>query len=194
MSKLSKDESCVRIIGGQWRSRKLIFLGEKDLRPTHDRIRETLFNWLKDIIKNSVCLDTFAGSGALGFEALSRGAVHVTFIDTSSNVIKYLKQNALALKTNQADFIQSDFMLENAVENKKFNVVFLDPPFQKNYLIAVLELLITRHLLSDDAYIYAEFERGSVDLKKIPAWLAIKKHEKTKKIEYMLCAVTNHDR
>ena len=184
--------SQIRIIGGQWRSRKLIFFEEETLRPTHDRIRETVFNWLQNTIANSVCLDVFAGSGALGFEALSRNAAHVTFIDTSSTVIKYLKKNAATLKTHQVDFIQSDFMLENTIKNKKFDVVFLDPPFQKNYLLMAFELLMTRNLLNKNAYIYAEFEKNSVDLKKIPAWLDIKKHGKTKTIEYMLCVTTHH--
>lgn len=80
---MTKPTSELRIIGGTYRSRKIIFSEEPGLRPTHNRIRETVFNWLQDKIENSDCLDVFAGSGAMGFEALSRGAKHVTFIDIS---------------------------------------------------------------------------------------------------------------
>src|SRR3990167_9566270 len=85
---LMRNLSELRIIGGQFRSRKIIFEEEAGLRPTHNRIRETVFNWLQPIIENSVCLDAFAGSGAMGFEAISRGAATVSFCDISPGVIK----------------------------------------------------------------------------------------------------------
>jgi len=174
--------SQVRIIGGTFRSRKIIFAEESALRPTHDRIRETLFNWLRDRIENSACLDAFAGSGALGFEALSRGAKHVTFIDTSSTAIQYLKQNAATLKINNAEFLQNDFTLTELV--RKFDIVFLDPPYQKNYLLKSVELLLSRNLLNKNALIYFECEKNSVDFKTLPREFEIIKHKKTKTIEY----------
>src|SRR3990167_5794401 len=97
--------STLCIIAGKFRSRKIIFFEESGLRPTHSRIRETLFNWLTPVIENSICLDVFAGSGALGFEAISRGAQHVTFCDTSRKVIYTLKENAEKLQITNADFL-----------------------------------------------------------------------------------------
>src|SRR6478672_9434831 len=102
--KIKKTTSELRIIGGKYRSRKISFTEEDGLRPTHNRIRETVFNWLAEYIENSVCLDAFAGSGAMGFEALSRGAKHVTFCDISKNIINTIKQNAENLKITNADF------------------------------------------------------------------------------------------
>ncbi|MCX7120368.1 MAG: 16S rRNA (guanine(966)-N(2))-methyltransferase RsmD [Gammaproteobacteria bacterium] len=176
----------IRIIGGIHRSRKIIFEEEPGLRPTHNRIRETVFNWLQNTVENSVCLDVFSGSGAMGFEALSRGAKQVTFIDISKQAIGYLKQNAVSLKINKADFFQCDFMASNPVSNKKFDLVFLDPPFQNNLLLKACELLESRELLNSNAIIYCEFEKGSVDISQLPKNWEIKKHKNTQTVEYIL--------
>lgn len=180
-------KSELRIIGGKFRSRKIIFEGEMGLRPTHNRIRETVFNWLQNNIENSHCCDVFAGSGAMGFEALSRGAASVSFCDISPNVIKNLKKNAKNLKIDNADFFQCDFVLENPVQNKQFDIVFLDPPFQKNILLASCELLEKRNLLKPGANIYLEFKKGEVDVAALPKNWTIKKHQSTPTIEYVLC-------
>lgn len=184
---IKKNSSTLRIIGGQFRSRKIVFFEEGGLRPTHNRIRETLFNWLADKVESSNCLDAFAGSGALGFEALSRGAKHVTFCDVSKNVIHALKENALHLKTQQADFIQADFILQNPIQNKKFDIIFLDPPFQKNLLLSACALLESRDLLNSRALIYLECEKNTVDFTQLPKNWMIKKHSETKTIAYLLC-------
>lgn len=181
--------SSLKIISGQFRSRKIVFFEEDELRPTHNRIRETLFNWLAHDIEHKHCLDIFAGSGALGFEALSRGAAHVTFCDSSKNVIETLKKNACDLKINHAEFIHTDFMLQNAVQNKKFDIIFIDPPFQKKKLLKTCELLETRELLNSHAFIYLEFEKNTVDLTQLPKNWVIKKHKNTQTIEYALCEV-----
>ena len=172
----------VRIIGGQWKRTRLPVPQLPGLRPTPDRVRETLFNWLGQRLDGLSCLDLFAGSGALGFEALSRGAKHVTFIDTSSTAIQYLKQNAATLKINNAEFLQNDFTLTELV--RKFDIVFLDPPYQKNYLLKSVELLLSRNLLNKNALIYFECEKNSVDFKTLPREFEIIKHKKTKTIEY----------
>jgi 16S rRNA (guanine966-N2)-methyltransferase len=185
--KIRKKPSELRIIAGQLRSRKIIFFEEEGLRPTHSRIRETVFNWLNDVIENKICLDVFAGSGALGFEALSRGAKHVTLCDISRNVIHALKQNAETLKITNADFVIGDFILQNTIQNKKFDVVFVDPPFKKNLLLQTCELLESRDLLNAGAFIYLEFEKNSVDLTLLPKNWMIKKHKNTQTIEYLLC-------
>ena len=177
----------LRIIGGTFRSRKILFAETDGLRPTHNRIRETVFNWLADTIENSVCLDAFAGSGAMGFEALSRHAKHVTFCDTSRTAIQHIQMNASALKILNADFQQCDFILQNTIQNRKFDIVFLDPPFQKNILLATCELLISRQLLNPHAFIYLEFKKDTVDLSQLPAAIHIIKHKNTQTIEYVLC-------
>jgi 16S rRNA (guanine966-N2)-methyltransferase len=178
--------STLQIIAGQFRSRKITFFEEEGLRPTHSRIRETLFNWLAPVIENSVCLDAFAGSGALGFEAISRGAQHVTFCDTSKKVISTLKENAQKLKIDNADFFNLDFISQNPIQNKKFDVVFLDPPFQKNLLLQACELLESRDLLNPGALIYFECEKNTVDFSKPPNHWHLKKHQHTQTIEYGL--------
>ncbi|PIZ05022.1 MAG: 16S rRNA (guanine(966)-N(2))-methyltransferase RsmD [Gammaproteobacteria bacterium CG_4_10_14_0_8_um_filter_38_16] len=181
-----KKPSELRIIAGQFRSRKIVFFEEDGLRPTHNRIRETLFNWLAPYIENSVCLDAFAGSGALGFEALSRGAKQVTFCDLSRNIIQVLKENATTLKITNADFIQGDFVKQNILQNK-FDVVFLDPPFQKEALLPACEFIMTHQLLNPHAQLYLEFKKKSIDLSQLPKNWVIKKHKETGTIEYLLC-------
>lgn len=175
----------VRIIGGKWRSRKITFPDVIDLRPTHDRIRETLFNWVQPVIENAVCLDVFAGSGVLGFEALSRGAKSVSFFDISPAVIMALKQNALLLKADQAQFYQQDF-LTASLAGKKFDVVFCDPPFEKDLLLKTCGYLVSRDLLNDRALIYVECKKNSVDFSLLPQSLIIQKHKQTQSIEYLL--------
>ena len=155
----------LRIIGGKWRSRKIIFPNLPDLRPTTDRIRETLFNWMASYIIDANCLDLFAGSGALGFEALSRGASHVTFVDHSRSVVGALKENVKILctvNTVNAEVICGDFAKVIPLLIKiPYNIVFLDPPFYKNLLEkAALELeLRKKQLLALDAFIYVETEK-----------------------------------
>ncbi len=179
--------STLRIISGKFRSRLITFFEEDGLRPTHNRIRETLFNWLTPVIENSICLDVFAGSGALGFEAISRGAQHVTFCDTSKKVIHTLKENAEKLKIENVDFLNIDFTQQNPIQNKKFDVVFLDPPFKKNLLLPTCALLESRELLNPGALIYFECEKNSVDFSQFPKNWIIKKHQHTQTIEYGLC-------
>jgi 16S rRNA (guanine966-N2)-methyltransferase len=176
----------LRLIAGKFRSRKIIFFEEAGLRPTHNRIRETVFNWLAPVIENSVCLDVFAGSGALGFEAISRGAQHVTFCDTSRKVIYTLKENAEKLQIENADFLNIDFTKQNPIQNKKFDVVFLDPPFEQNLLLKTVELLLTRELLNPEALIYFECKKDSVDFSQLPINWTVKKHQRTQTIEYGL--------
>ena len=186
LSKRAKSSE-LRIIAGKFRSRKITFTEEKGLRPTHNRIRETLFNWLGDTIENTVCFDVFAGSGALGFEALSRGAKKVTFMDISKNVIETLKDNAAKLAATNVDFINGNFILENTTKNTKFDIVFCDPPFKQNILIVACELLEARNLLNSRAFIYLEFEKNSVNISLLPKHWKIKKHKSTQTIEYLLC-------
>jgi 16S rRNA (guanine966-N2)-methyltransferase len=153
----------LRIIGGEWRSRKVPFPSSvENLRPTPDRVRETLFNWLQNITPSARCLDLFAGSGALGLEALSRGASSVTFIDNSPAATYQLKENLQTLKCQHGEVITSSAI--NWLDARKtdteprYDLVFLDPPFRKEMVPVICELLEKRNLLSDNAVIYIEAE------------------------------------
>jgi len=156
------EESVLRIIGGEWRSRKISFPAIEGLRPTPDRVRETLFNWLQTYTPGSCGLDLFCGSGALGLEALSRGAQHVTFVDQAPEVVHQLKSNLQLLKAQNAEVITASVMtwLEQRVtdEEARYDLVFLDPPFRKELIEKVAVLLESRNLLRDGAIIYIETE------------------------------------
>lgn len=159
----NSSNSLLRIIGGEWRSRKLSFPEVEGLRPTPDRVRETLFNWLQTITPAARCLDLFSGSGALSFEALSRGAASATLIDASSQVCRSLRSNLQSLKAQNAEVVESNALtwLESQPKDMsaRFDLVFLDPPFRKGLLKPITELLESRNLLAENAYIYIETER-----------------------------------
>lgn len=147
----------LRIIAGKWRGRKIQFKSSEGLRPTGDRVRETLFNWLQQDIANAHVLDLFAGSGVLGFEALSRGAASVTFVDNHAAVIASLQENARVLQVQNLQIMQSDFAALQI--DKKFDLVFVDPPFKKGLLEKALAHLLQQQLLANGALLYLEHER-----------------------------------
>lgn len=158
---MSKTANSVRIIAGKWRGRRIHFPDVLHLRPTHDRIRETLFNWLSPYIAEANCLDCFAGSGALGFEALSRGAKFVTFVDQSPDVINTLRQNASLLTTTQCEMIQAQLPKPPVLSsNRVYDIIFLDPPYRQNLLAPTCAWLDSSGLLTNDALIYVESEIG----------------------------------
>lgn len=152
----------MRIIAGCWKGRKISFPDGEGLRPTGDRIRETLFNWLMPFMPGARCLDLFAGSGALGFEALSRGASHCVLIENNPEAFRHLQASSSALIASGAEIIcaDADRWLESA--SGKFDIVFLDPPFAAGGGIPmrVVETLQRCHLLSDNAWVYLEQPRG----------------------------------
>lgn len=148
----------VRIIGGDWRSRLIHFPDTAGLRPTPDRVRETLFNWLGQRLDGKTCLDLFAGSGALGFEALSRGAAHVVMVEQSQSVVRSLTENARRLGATSADILNADALQYLRGPKRCFDIVFLDPPFNQPLLPAVLALL--RPWLAPGASVYMEYEPG----------------------------------
>lgn len=151
----------LRIIGGEWRGHKLQFADVEGLRPTGDRIRETLFNWLAPEIIGAHCLDLFAGSGALGLEALSRGASEAVLIEKNSSATHLLKQNCAKVKTQKASVIQADALqwLTIAAPETPFNIVFLDPPFADDLLSHCCDLLHRPGLLASNSLIYVETDR-----------------------------------
>ena len=159
----------VRIIGGKWRSRRIKFSGNPHLRPTPNRVRETLFNWLDPMITNAVCLDMFAGSGALSFEALSRGAKSVVMMDKSKQVISDLKKNADILKADNIVFIHKEFSPKlHHFFKQQFDIVFLDPPFHKDLVKACSQWLEQYNCFTKDAFIYTENE-SSLKVVNVPA-------------------------
>jgi len=175
----------LRIIGGKWRGRKLKFPEVEGLRPTPDRIRETLFNWLAPIIHGSICLDLFAGSGALGFEALSRGAAQVFLVDQSQKVASQLKANQALLNCDNSQLIKNnafDFIKTCA---KTFDIIFLDPPFHKHLIPDICQHIAQYNLIKPEGYVYIERE---AELKNIalPSHFEIIKERKAGQITYAL--------
>jgi 16S rRNA (guanine966-N2)-methyltransferase len=124
----------LRIIGGRWRGTRIEFPRVEAIRPSPDRVRETLFNWLQSWIAGANCLDLFAGSGALGLEALSRGAAHVTFVDREPRVGRHLTQTLERLKSSDADVHIGDALSFLARAPRQYDIVFLDPPFASDLL------------------------------------------------------------
>ncbi|WP_040977069.1 16S rRNA (guanine(966)-N(2))-methyltransferase RsmD [Necropsobacter massiliensis] len=153
----------VRIIAGRWRGRKLPVLNAQGLRPTGDRIKETLFNWLMPYITDARCLDCFAGSGSLGFEALSRNAKQVTFLELDKTVAAQLSKNLQRLQctAQQAQIINQDSLqfLNQPQNTPHFDLVFLDPPFHFNLAEKAIDLLHRHNWLYPGALIYVETEK-----------------------------------
>lgn len=148
----------VRIIGGKYRSRNLYFIdGVAGLRPTPDRVRETLFNWLGQDLTGKVCLDLFAGSGALGFEAVSRGAKLVTQIEINKEIINKLKQNKQFLKIDNLDIVQQDSIIYLSHLKNSVDIIFLDPPYDTDLLTKCLKVIADSHALFKDTLLYIEY-------------------------------------
>jgi 16S rRNA (guanine966-N2)-methyltransferase len=149
----------LRIVAGKWRSRRLPVAEEPGLRPTSARIRETLFNWLASTIEGSRCLDLFAGTGALGFEALSRGAHEVVFVENSARAAAALKESVKVLEATGARIHQADAISYLKSEPEPFDIVFLDPPFANDLLEDLCRLLSEGNWLADGARVYLEQDR-----------------------------------
>lgn len=162
----------VRIIGGTMRGRKIRFAGGEGLRPTLDRIRETVFNWLARDIGGRKCLDLFSGSGALGFEAISRGAAEVCFVEKSKSAAKSLQENCQLLKLDNAKIIQADAQSFLSKNRTTFDLVFLDPPFGKDLLQATFDKLLPH--LSEEALIYIEQEKSQDEFIPDSSWQQLK--------------------
>lgn len=158
MKKTNRPAGQIRIIGGQWRGRKLPVPDSPGLRPTTDRVRETLFNWLAPSMVDARCLDCFAGSGALGLEALSRYAASATLLEMDRSVSQQLQQNLTTLKATNAKVVNTNALAFLAQQGTPHDVVFIDPPFRKGLLEETLTLLENNGWLADDALIYVESE------------------------------------
>lgn len=150
------QRNTLRIIGGEWRGRRLEFPPLDAIRPTPDRVRETLFNWLQAVVPGSRCLDLYAGSGALGLEALSRGAREVVFVDVEVGVCRHLQQVLRDLGCNRGQVVHADAerFLEQSAE--PFDVVFIDPPFRESAVPAACRRIDAGGWLKPAGYAYLE--------------------------------------
>ncbi len=151
-----KKLNSVRINAGEWRSRLLKFPDATGLRPTPERVRQTVFNWLGQDLTGFTCLDLFAGTGVMGFEALSRGATSVTLVEKTTPAYRALVENKQLLKADQAQILHQDAMQFVQGNTLKFNLIFLDPPYHQEWLPKILPLLTTH--LSANGFVYVEAE------------------------------------
>ena len=177
----------LRVIGGKYRSRLLRVPARPGLRPTPDRVRETLFNWLGQDLDGLACLDLYAGSGALGFEAASRGAARVVLVEKDRAVVAELERSRAALGATQVSIVSADAAAYLARERGSFDVVFLDPPFRQNDLPAILAELAPR--LKPLARVYVESDEP---VAVPPPWAEVKR-ARAGQVSYQLLRWDGHD-
>ncbi len=165
---VGRNKQTLRIIGGQWRGRKFQFPALEHLRPTPDRVRETLFNWLMPDIQGANCLDLFCGSGALGLEALSRGAAQVTFVDNNKQTIDAIKETCQIVDCDRADFYLGEAQVCLTTERTPIDIAFIDPPYDLQLQAEIANLLQASGCLAERAWIYIEHD-GWLDDQLLPA-------------------------
>ena len=176
----------LRIVAGNWRSRLLDIADVNGLRPTGERVRETLFNWLAPTIEGAHCLDLFAGTGALGLEALSRGASGVVFVEKSAVAAKQLRTNIDLLEADGANVMPmsaEDFL--SGEPERRFDVVFLDPPFALDAVEETCRLLADTGHLADNALVYIEDDRARVEPPLPEGWRELR-NKTTGNVRYRL--------
>ena len=186
-SNKNRGKGEIRIIAGQWRGRKLPVLDKEGLRPTTDRIKETVFNWLMPYILDSRCLDCFAGSGSLGIEALSRQAKYVQFFELDKQVAKQLEANLIRLQTQSGKVQQGDSLqyLKEGNQDAPYELVFLDPPFNKALLQPAIQQLEDGNWIAQNSLIYIEKERSLDELELPPHWELLK-HKQAGEVSFSL--------
>ena len=183
--KLASAPQHVRILSGCWRGTKLPVLLQDDIRPTPNRVRETLFNWLQAQIVGSHCLDLFAGSGALGFEAVSRGASKAILVDFDQQVTRLLTQQVEKLQAKQIEIVCDDAMhYLNNIE-QEFDIIFLDPPFSKFNPLEILALIKDNQLLKPEGLVYVELSANNFSKNLPPGW-QWKRQSKAGEVQYGL--------
>lgn len=184
----AKKTGQFRIIGGKWKGRKLRFIEVEGLRPSLDRIRETLFNWLQNEIHGARCLDLFAGSGAIGIEALSRGAAKTSFVELNRKAFHQLEENLGLVNADNAHVVHGDAFEFITSNQQPFDIIFLDPPFHKGITQKVIEQLAEAEWLKPETLIYIEVEQG-LELNIPENWSQLK-DKKAGQLQYKLFAVS----
>jgi 16S rRNA (guanine966-N2)-methyltransferase len=180
------EQNTVRLIGGRWGGRKIHFPDGEGLRPTPSRVRETLFNWLMQDVRDARVLDLFAGSGALAFEALSRGAREAVLVDLSATVCAQLGKELAALHGTEARVVRQDaerFLARPA--DTPYDIVFLDPPFHRGLLPSIVAALESNGFLHDGSIIYIESETIP-DLATLPAHWRLHRQQEAGQVCYSL--------
>ncbi|MGI5308403.1 16S rRNA (guanine(966)-N(2))-methyltransferase RsmD [Rheinheimera sp. WS51] len=175
---LSKAPGDVRVISGKWRGRKLPVFNAEGLRPTPDRVKETLFNWLMQHIDGALVLDCFSGSGSLAIEALSRHAHFASLIERDRKLASHLSQNLQRLNCTNAEVINQDCLNVLAkTASKQYDIVFIDPPFHKDLAMVCCQALENNAWLNQGSFIYLEVEK-ELDVSLVPSnWLLIKQQQ-----------------
>lgn len=168
------NKNKVRIIGGNWRGRIINFPANTKIRPTPDRVRETLFNWLQNTISGTNCLDLFAGSGIIGFEAISRGANNVVFLEKDVKCVNGLLNTQKILNCDKSSIINANIPKYILKSNQPFDIVFMDPPFYKNLISPTCRWLEENNLIKQNSLVYIEIE-STVKTIPVPAeWRKLK--------------------
>lgn len=185
---INQQQSSVRIIGGSLRNSKVYFTEADGLRPTSDRIRETLFNWLQNDIAGEDCLDLFAGSGAIAIESVSRGARSVVCIEDNLQVCKSIKDNLGRLGITNIELNHVDagnWLTAKMPVKKKAGIVFIDPPFAEELIYQTCASLVKNGILKDHCNVYIE-SGSTINISQIPENWALKKEKKSGTVHYYL--------
>jgi len=190
MERRSPVSGRLRIIGGRYRGRKLPVLGQPGLRPTADRVRETLFNWLQPVISGAHCLDLFAGSGALGFEAASRGAAEIVMIERSKTLARVLEANAGMLGAEQVRIFRDDTLRWLSEHAQPFDIVFMDPPFDKGLMEPSCALLSGGGWLAPGALVYLEAPARQ-ELPALPRDWTLTREKRAGRVRFALVTVAD---
>ncbi len=178
-----------RIIGGRWRGRRLAFPDVADIRPTPDRVRETLFNWLQPHIAGAKCLDLFAGSGAVGLEALSRGAASVTFVEQRPQVAVAIREQ-LQLLGGDGEVVEREALDYLREGSSVYDLIFLDPPFGKGLIAKVSQLLEAQQFVNTKTLIYLESEQR-ITSEVLPSGFVMKRAKQAGQVWYGLASIGN---
>ena len=152
----------MRVISGKYKGRKLNGFTLGGTRPTMDRVKESLFAMINPYLKGSVCLDLFAGTGALGIEAVSNGASSITFVDNSPSAIKVLKENTRQIE-EEVDIVFSDYKKYLKTTSKKFDIIFLDPPYDRCLISKAINYILENNLLNDGGLLVCEYENEKIE-------------------------------
>lgn len=182
----------VRIIAGRWRRRRLPVLDVPGLRPTPDRVRETLFSWLHERLPGARCLDLFAGTGALGFEAASRGAAEVVLVESNPRLATSLRTQVDSLGAEGIEVVHGDALKWLSGPSRPFDVVFLDPPFGVLDLGGLCRRLESRSWLTEAALVYLESDGDYAGLGLPAHWLA-RRAQRAGQVRYYLAAPGQHE-